>query len=86
MNFSPLCIDTAYFQWIRCPEFRVVGGLGGALFILGECQTLIWTPQNSRRRPRRPPTRTKNPKGLADISNIVADPRRAEVNMLRQLP
>ena len=23
MNFSPLCINTAYFQWIRCPDSGV---------------------------------------------------------------
>ena len=61
-NFSPLCINTAYFQWIRCPEFRVVGGLWGPLFILRECQTLIWTPQNSRRLPAaRRPARGQRP-------------------------
>ena len=50
------------------------------MFILRECQTLIWKPQNSR---RRRPTRGQRPKELADISNAVATPEGQQTQHVR---
>ena len=51
-----------------------------AVFILRECQTLIWKPQNSRRRRS---ARGQRPKELADISNAVATPEGQQTQHVR---